>query len=40
MDICLAHNNRADAQLYVSRVSEDMKVRYYVKLEYVSTFEN
>ncbi|XP_065335778.1 vacuolar protein sorting-associated protein 16 homolog isoform X2 [Cloeon dipterum] len=32
VDVCLAHGNKKGAELYVSRVCDDMKVRYYVKL--------
>lgn len=32
MDICLQYNNRYEAQKYLTRVSDELKVKYYVKV--------
>lgn len=32
MDICLVHGNRYEAQKYLARVREELKVKYYVKV--------
>lgn len=33
VDICLQKNNRTEAMKYLPRVSDDIKVKYYVKAE-------
>lgn len=33
IDVCLKYNNIFEAQKYVSRCKDDLKVKYYVKLK-------
>jgi hypothetical protein len=36
VDVCLEHRNEMEAQKYVAKVADDVKVKYYIKLEYVT----
>lgn len=38
VDICVQYNNNFEAQKYMPKVKDEMKVKYFVKLGYVFIF--